>query len=387
MNEPSVRILHITNRLNIGGPTIYVTLLIAGFKARGYDARLICSGDGRDENTMRYYLDEHDITPIEVRELGGIITPIRDVRALWRLYRLIREIEPDVVHTHTTKGGFIGRTAAYMARVPVIVHTLHSHLFHGYFGAPMTWILILMERLAARMSDAVLTLTEGLRQELAETYHITRRGRIMVLPLGLDLDRFANTRRKNGTFRAEWHIPADAPLIGIIGRLEPIKNHALFMEAAAHIRRDLPDAHFIIIGDGILRETLEHQADALGLRDAVTFTGWQQNLPAIYSDLDVSVVSSINEGMPVSVIESLAAGCPVVATAVGGVPDLLNGGALGTLVPPQDAPALADAITTTIRTPPDVTPAQQTILASYGKDRLIDDMDSLYRGLLAKKQR
>lgn len=386
-NAHPMRILRIIARLNIGGPAIHVTLLTQRMAARGYDAQLICGIIENDEGDMIYYAEQHDVHPIIIPQLGRSLNPLRDLATIWKLYRMMRELKPDVVHTHTAKAGFVGRVAAWLARVPVIVHTFHGHVFHGYFGPVKTRLFLMLERLTASMSDAILTLTEGLRQELAETYRIARKGRITVLPLGLDLDDFARIPRRNGAFRQAWNIPQDVPLVGIVGRLVPIKNHALFLEAARFILDAHPGARFVIVGDGEVRDMLEAQTDAYGLRDAVIFTGWQQNLAQIYSDLDVSVISSINEGTPVSVIESLAAGCPVVATAVGGLPDLLDGGVMGVLTPPGDAAALAEAISNTINDPPDVSQAQATMLDRYGIERLVNDLDSLYRGLLAKKKR
>jgi glycosyltransferase involved in cell wall biosynthesis len=303
------------------------------------------------------------------------------------VYRLIREVKPDVVHTHTAKAGFIGRIAAWMNGVPVIVHTFHGHVFHGYFSPLTTKVFIFLERLTARMSDTIITLTDSLRRELAEEYHIARKGRITVLPLGLDLESFAKTPRKIGTFRAAWDISADVPLIGIVGRLASVKNHALFLQSAVLIKQHLPNARFMIVGDGETRAEAEAQVDALGLRDSTTFTGWQRDLPPIYSDLDVLVISSTNEGTPSTVIESLSARCPVVSTAVGGLPDLLDHGKLGKLVPSGDAEALSTAILETLSNPPDSQEIQAIMIDRYGIDRLVKDMDSLYRGLLAKKTR
>jgi glycosyltransferase involved in cell wall biosynthesis len=307
---------------------------------------------------------------------------------LWKLYKLMRDLKPDVVHTHTAKAGFVGRWAAWFAGVPVIVHTVHGHVFQGYFGALKTTLFILLERLTARISDSIITLTDGLRRELSDTYHIARKGRITVLPLGLDLEAYAKTPRKTGAFRQMCNIDTDAPLIGIVGRLVPIKNHKLFLEAAAKVRVKLPNVHFVIVGDGETRQEIETWVDTLGLRESVSFTGWQRDLAPIYSDMDVLVISSLNEGTPVSVIESLAAGCPVVATAVGGLPDLLDHGLLGKLVPlSSDPQPLANAIVETLTNPPDGRPTQQLMLDRYGIERLVFDMDSLYRGLLAKKRR
>jgi glycosyltransferase involved in cell wall biosynthesis len=336
---------------------------------------------------MRYFAEAHGVQPILMPELGRSLHPLRDAVTIWRLYRLMRRLKPDIVHTHTAKAGFVGRMAARLAGVPVIVHTLHGHVFQGYFSPTMTRVFIQLERLAARMSDTVITLTEGLRRELVEQYRITRASHITVLPLGLDLAPFAAMKRKSGAFRQGCAIPADAPLIGIVGRLVPVKNHRLFFEAAAQIKSQRPDARFVVVGDGEMRGEVEAQVDSLNLRESVVFTGWIQDVAPVYADLDALAISSLNEGTPVSVIEALAAGCPVVATAVGGLPDLLDRGALGALVPPGDAEALASALIRVIDQPPDGEKAQKLILDRYSIDRLVRDLDSLYRGLLAKKRK
>jgi glycosyltransferase involved in cell wall biosynthesis len=387
MTQRPIRVVNIVARLNIGGPAIHVTLLTEKLGPPDYDSKLICGKIGADEGDMQYFADQHGVVPIFIPELRRNLNPIRDLITTWQLYRLLRQLKPDVVHTHTAKAGFVGRIAAKLAGVPVIVHTFHGHAFRGYFSASMAQLIIVLERFTARLSDTIITLTDSLRRELSDTYHITRKGRITVLPLGLDLSEFVNTPHKTGAFRKVWNIPPDVPLIGIVGRMVPIKNHALFLEAAIKVKAQLPEAHFLIVGDGDTRSPIEAQIDALGLRSAFTLTGWQKDLAQIYADMDVLVISSINEGMPISVIEALSAKCPVVATSVGGLPDLLGDGEFGKLVPLGDADALAAAIIDVLRQPPNGTDAQQAMLDRYGIERLIRDLDSLYRGLLAKKGR
>jgi len=384
MTEP-IRILRIIARLNIGGPAIHVTLLTEKLGAPTYVSTLVCGNIEAGEGDMQYFAEKHGVTPRLLPELGRSLNPLRDLRTIWQLYKLMREIRPQVVHTHTAKAGFVGRVAAKLAGVPVIVHTFHGHVFQGYFSPLKTQMFIVLERITARMSDTVITLTEGLRRELSEDYRITRKSRITVLPLGLDLDAFARVPRKAGDFRRAHGIAPDVPLIGIVGRLVPIKNHALFLQAALKVRASIPNAVFAIIGDGELRAELEAETARLGLTDSVKFTGWVREVAPVYSDLDVLVISSLNEGTPVSVIEALAARCPVVTTAVGGLPDLLDRGALGALVPTEDVDALAAAITGAITDPPDTERAQRLMLDRYGIDRLVKDLDELYRGLLAKK--
>ncbi len=378
--------MNIVARLNIGGPAVAVTMLAQKFRERGYESDLVCGTIEPGEGDMTYYAVERGVEPIIIPELGRSLSPVRDIKTLWKVYQLIRERQPDVVHTHAAKAGFVGRVAAWMAGVPVIVHTFHGHVFRGYFSPSRTRIFIWLERLTARLSDTIITLSDGLRRELAEEYHITRKGRITVLPLGLDLEPFIQTPRHQGQFRAAWNISPDAPLVGIIGRLTPIKNHTLFLKAAQRLRQQFPAARFVIVGDGESRRDIEAKVDELGLRPAVILTGWQKDMAPIYSDLDVLVVTSINEGTPVVVIEALANCCPVVSTEVGGLPDLLDHGKLGRLTPSDDVEAMSQAISQTLKSPPDGESAQRLMIDRYGIDRLMQDLDGLYRGILTRKR-
>lgn len=378
-----IRIMRIIARLNIGGPAIHVALLTQRMSAPDYESVLVCGNIDEAEGDMAYFARERGVEPVIVPALGRALNPLGDLRTIWTLYRMMRRYQPDVVHTHTAKAGFTGRVAAWLAGVPVIVHTFHGHVFRGYFSPMRTKVFLLLERLTARMSDAVITLTEALKGEIADEFHVTSREQIVVLPLGFDLSPFLSAERKNGAFRRAWNIADDALLIGIVGRLVPVKNHALFLEAAAKVHAARPDARFAVVGDGELRDAIEVQVDTLGLHDAVVFTGWQRELAPVYADLDALVISSINEGTPVSVIEALATGCPVVTTAVGGLPDLLEGGNLGTLVPSGDADALANALFAS----PSPVDARQLMHERYSVDRLVRDLDTLYRDLLKKKKR
>lgn len=387
MNQQPTRILRIITRLNISSPSLHAILLAERLGSPDYDSRLVYGTVESDDGDMAYLAEQHQVNAVVIPVLRRPIHPWRDLVAVWRLYQLMREFQPDVVHTHTAKAGFLGRLAARLAGVPVVVHTFHGHNFQGYFTPSMAWVFVGMERLAARWSDTIVTLTETLRRELAETYRIARRAQITVLPLGLDLSPFVNMSRGCCGFRQAWGIPADVPLVGIVGRLAAVKNHALFLEAAALIHQKRPDVRFVIVGDGLTRLEVEAHIKRLGLGAVVTLTGWQYDIPPVYSDLDVLVVSSLSEGTPVPVIEALAARCPVVATAVGGLPDMLDQGALGTLVPPEDPVALAEAVLATLDNPPETEAAQAIMLDRYGIDRLVRDLDGLYRGLLARKRR
>lgn len=385
MSAP-VRIVRLITRLNVSGPALQSILLTAELRRLGYETHLIAGHTPTDRDNMLGMAARCDVNPLIVDDLTRSLNPLRFVRAVWTLYRLLRRLQPDIVHTHTTTAGFVGRIVARLAGVRVIVHTLHVHPFKGYYNPLRTRVFRWVEWLGARLSDSIITLSESLRQELVETYHIAPKRALTVLPLGFDLAQFAAVPRHRNAFRTAHGIPADVPLVGFVGRLIPVKNPACFLTVIAALRTRLPNVHAVLIGDGTLRAELEAQADTLGIGPHVTFTGWQEDMPSAYSDIDVLLLTSHNEGTPVPIIEALAAGCAVVASNVGGVSDLLDGGAFGTLIKSEDVAGMTDALVQALTQPPDPAPAREAMLRRYDIARLAQELDSLYRGLLARKQ-
>jgi len=245
-----------------------------------------------------------------------------------------------------------------------------------------------MERSLAWGTDRIVTVSDRIKNELV-SYGVAPAGKITVVPLGFDLEPFLSCQEERGKFRGELGIGSGEKLVGIVGRLFPIKNHRLFLDAAARVASMEPDCRFVVVGDGILRPELEQVSRNVGIADRVIFTGWRRDLPRIYADLDALIVSSDNEGTPVSAIEAMAAGCPVVATRVGGLPDLIAENETGFLVPPKDAEQLASAVLRVLREPEMVRPvseaARAVARARFSVRRLIDDTQDLYEELLAEK--
>lgn len=377
-------------RLNVGGPAIHVANLNAGLDPRYFESVLVSGTENLGEGSMAYYAEGRGVVPLIVPEIVGeaSLKP-RDLKALNALVKILRRERPQIVHTHTAKAGFVGRVAARLAGVPIVIHTYHGHVLHGYYGPRKTEMLRRMEASLARISDHIVAVSQQVKQDLV-TYGIAPYQKIRVIHLGFDLAPFRASSACRGQFRRELGIGPE-PLIGIVGRLFPIKNHRLFLDAAKKIVELNPDARFVIVGDGTLRPDLEAHAHDLGIADRVIFAGWRQDTYRIYADLDVLVVSSDNEGTPVSAIEAMAAGKPVVATAVGGLPDLIADGETGYLVPPRSGDALAVAVTKVICNPEVAgrigRAAQQAACERFDEKRLIADMESLYRELLASKQK
>ncbi|MFQ3535269.1 MAG: glycosyltransferase [Aggregatilineales bacterium] len=338
----SPKIVHIISRLNIGGISPYVIPIVALLSQAGYRSGLIAGSLGKREGDMSYLAERVGVQPLYISHLGRDISPLRDLATAVQLYRVLRREKPTIVHTHTAKAGLVGRLAAKWAGVPLIFHTYHGHVFHSYFGPAKTRFYITLERFGGALSTRIIAVSPNLQREIGQVYRIAPLHKVALVVPGYDLSALRQTSHPSGSFRARFGIPEDAPLVGIVGRLVPIKHHALFLTAMAQVAEALPQARFAIIGDGELRAALEKQAESLGIRRSVIFTGWQRDLAAIYGALDCLVLCSKNEGLPSAVIEALVTGVPVVATAVGGVVDMLADGR-GILVPPNDASALAAA--------------------------------------------
>jgi len=323
------------------------------------------------------------------------LSPVDDLRAAVSVYQILRSVRPAILHTHTAKAGSVGRLAAAFynrtggAKVRV-VHTYHGHVLDGYFGSMTTQIFTEAERQLARATDAIVAISPQIRTELLEEHRIGLEKQYHVIPLGFDLRAMAAVSRDEAAqtaARAALALPAGAHVVTTVGRLTAIKAHQLFLEAAHRIAARDAGAVFLIVGDGELRSVLEASARTLGLSDRTRFLGWRGDLAAIYGATDVFLLTSRNEGTPVALIESLAAGAPAVSTDVGGVRDVIDGDGVGLLAPFGDADALASRTLELLADPARRRlmgeQGRRAMLARYTLDRLLDDMERLYRSLVS----
>jgi glycosyltransferase involved in cell wall biosynthesis len=392
-----VRVLRLITRLNIGGPSIQAIALSDRLSARGFTTRLAHGALGAGEGDMRYLLPA-SVDVEYIPSLHREISPASDARAVARVLALIREFRPRIVHTHMAKAGAVGRVAALIhnrtsprdARVKV-VHTYHGHVLDGYFGGARNALFVGIERLLAHAADRIVAISPAILEELLRGHRIGRPEQYRVVPLGFDLAALAavddGARRRA---REELGIASGAHVVSTVGRLTAIKQHHLFLETARLVANHDRDALFLVAGDGELRSRLEQTARDFGIADRTRFLGWRRDLNAVYSATDVFLLTSRNEGTPVALIESLAAGVPGVATDVGGVGDVLApgaGDAFGLVAKDGDADGLALAIDSLLadgacrRAMGDR--GRAAMLARYGIDRLVADIDALYRELLA----
>ena len=378
-------ILYIIARMNIGGPALHVAQLSSGLLQKGFETTLVSGRQADTEGDMTDLAEEYGLRFHLYNNLGARPSPLNDLYACSRLWRLMRLTSPRIVHTHTAKAGALGRIAAKLAKVPIIVHTFHGHVFSGYWGSGISKIIIFIERILAQLSTVILTVSESVRYELLQ-HNIAPPEKIYVLPLGLDLNIYKNCSAKTGQFRRELGVGPNLPLIGNVGRLVPIKNHRHFLMAAHLMVEAGFEGRFVIVGSGQLEIELQKLSRELGIGDLVIFTGWRRDLDRIYADVDVLVNTSINEGTPYAIIEAMAARVPVVATSVGGVPDIINSEMTGYLVSPDDVNSLVDAIYCALKTPDAMLDAAQSyVLENHDLERMINRTVNFYSKLLKER--
>jgi glycosyltransferase involved in cell wall biosynthesis len=414
-----VKIVRVIARLNVGGPAKHVIWLTKGLQNSEFESLLATGTVPPGEDDMGYFATEQGVSPIFVSQMSREIS-VKDLLTIWKLYRLFVREQPDIIHTHTAKAGTVGRVAGLLYRwlTPNVllgrpracrfVHTYHGHIFHSYYGPLKTRLFLSIERaLALLITDRIVVISEQQRREINHDFRVGRAERFAVIPLGLDLSVFADWRKRGRSFREEVGVERDEILVGIVGRLTEIKNHELFLRAAADFKTRVWRGHsagvvkFVVIGDGALRAKLEQLTASLGLTEDVTFAGSRRDVENLYPALDIVALTSLNEGTPLTLIEAMANARPVISTAVGGVVDLLGKSVSpdadtsfvicerGLRVPVNDAAAFADGLGYLI---------DDSILrreigergllfveSNYSKDRLLEDVSALYTDLMAGK--
>jgi len=384
-----VRVLRVIARLNVGGPALHVSYLARGLRERGYETTLVAGDVGRGEESMAFVAEREGVDVVRLAGLSRELSPIRDAVAAVRLARLIRRLRPDILHTHTAKAGAVGRVAAILAagrRPPVVVHTFHGHVLRGYFGTAGTLLFRAIETALARVTDALVAVSPQVRDELVRL-RVAPAGRFVVVRLGIELEPRVHCDEDPATIRSRIGVAPDRFVVGWFGRMTAVKRTDDLLDALAALRERGVDALLLLVGDGDDRERLERLAHGRGLAKSVLFLGYQEDVARWYAACDAIVLTSANEGTPVTLIEALAASRPVVATRVGGVEDVIDDGVTGLLVRPADTHAIAERLAM-LAADPDLRrrmgeAGRARVLERYAVKRLVDDVDQLYRTLLA----
>lgn len=396
-HKGKIRVMHVVNRLNLGGITYNAACIAHGLKPE-FETRVVCGIKDPYEESSEFIMRKVGIEPIYVEEMHRTINPINDWKAYRHILGLILKFRPDIVHTHGAKAGVLGRIAAWRAGVPVIIHTYHGHVFHSYFGKLKTRFFLIMERMLSKITTAIVAISKLQKEELSKVYKISRPEKFHIIELGYDLGPFAtNSGEKRALFRASYKISEDTLLVGTIGRIVPIKNIPLIIEAWLMIDQDIRrKARLFIIGDGEQRKEMENICERNRLRIStpekrnpeaeIIFTSWIQDSDMAMAGLDIVALSSLNEGTPASLIEAMASGKPIVTTGVGGIPDMVTEGQTALIVESGNAAQLAHALEKLMTDAGLRSKMSENgppfARKRYASDRLITDMNRFYHDLI-----
>ncbi|HUE23898.1 MAG TPA: glycosyltransferase [Bryobacteraceae bacterium] len=379
--------MRVVTRLNIGGPAIHTLLLTREMAALEYRTLLVAGSCEPEDGDMRCLLQPADSVRW-VPELSRSVRPWRNLKALWRLWRLLRREQPAIVHTHTAMAGCLGRLAAVLSGAPIIIHTFHGNSLNEYFSRTQAFVFRRVEQVLARFTDALCVVSPQQAVELSAKFHVAPAHKFHVVPLGLELDDYFALRPPAGT----------GPLtVGWFGRMVPVKNIALLAATIENALERSQSIRFVIAGDGPDRSALTGLLDRY--RERVEWLGWQKEILPAMARCAVVLQTSRNEGTPVALIQGMAAARPFVSTAVGGLVDMVSGSVERTtggarwyangVLTESSAGTLADALAALAG---DRTLVARMGLAGrafasrqYRKETLVENLDTLYRKLLRKK--
>ena len=391
--NPMPKIMHIITRLDMGG-SAQNTLLTCRELAMGYETLLV-HGLGRESGmtaaevqaveARKQAAQKRGVVFIRVSSLVRRISPLRDLAAFCALLWHIRRQRPDIVHTHTSKAGILGRLAARLAGVPHIVHTPHGHVFYGHFGRLASALFLALERRFSRFTEKTVALTPSERQDYIDL-GVGGSENTLTIHSGVDLGAFGAGNLDAAAGKASLGLNPTRRLVGFAGWLLPIKGPMHLLNAMPSVWEDHPEVALVFVGKGAMEAELKQKADRLGLNGRVKFLGWRDDLHAIMPLFDVFVLPSLNEGMGRVLVEAMAAGRPIVASRVGGIPDLVRHGETGLLVAPRDEIELADSISLILSNPD-----KAERMGAMGRLKcrefdlcaMVSKLDALYRSLLA----
>ncbi len=335
-----MRICHIITKPELGGAQLTTLRLLSELSKDNYEISFITSNSGILTSD---FLKLQKVKNFLLSSFKRDIEPINDILTLYKIYKILKNQKCEIVHTHSSKAGILGRLAARIAKTKFILHTVHGWSFNEYQPLLIKRLFILLEKIAARWTTKLICVSKK-DIETALKYKIANREKIVLIRYGISKEAFQFQNLNIAEKRAELVIKNNGPIVAMVSCLKPQKSPQDYIKAAAIVKKDIPEANFLIIGDGILRKKVLRLADNLGLNGSLLFKGWRRDIPEILSVIDVLVLSSLWEGLPVVLLEAMASGKPVIATNVGGTSEIIRDGIDGILVPPKDYKALSEKI-------------------------------------------
>jgi len=389
MSSPKkIKVLRIINRFNIGGPTYNATFLTK-FLSDDFETLLIGGLPEENEANSLHILEKYGVEPVLLPEMKREPNLKSDRIALKKIKTIIREFKPDIVHTHASKAGALGRRAAVSCNVPIIVHTFHGHIFHSYFGKIKTALFKNIERYLARKSTGIIAISEIQKKELCEIHKIAPKGKTTVIPLGFDLDIFQENYESNRTHtRTKYDIDKNTVAVAIVGRLTAIKDHFFFLDVIEEldIQSD-KKVKIFIVGDGDMKSEIEERLIPMQKKGIqISLTSWIYNIAEFNAGMDIMCLTSKNEGTPVSLIEAQASNIPVISTEVGGVADIVEENETGFIIPRKNKREFVSKLKLLVENDELRLKMKkkgwQNVHQKYSYQRLAKDMESFYQSLI-----
>ncbi len=388
-----IKVLHIVNRFNLGGH-VYKPLYLAKHLPENYEMLIVGGTHTENEESAEFLFKKEAITFTLIPEMSRNISIKDDFKAFVKLIKIIRKFKPDIIHTHASKAGLLGRLAGFFCGTKVIVHTFHGHVFHSYFSKWKTQIFIWIEKIMSAISSGIIAVSDKQKYELTKVFKVAPAKKTYSIPIGLNLDSFYNLSEVDAqTAREQFRINSKDIVISIVGRLVPIKNHQLFIDVIGQLKaKGHKNIKALIVGDGELKEELMEQCHNLGLKtDAsqsdydVYFTSWIKDVSTVYAASDIVALTSHNEGTPVTLIEAQVAKKPIVSTDAGGTRDILIPSKYN-LISEPDADKFSDAIINLIKNLEDDSfmdnVSREKIYHSYSQITMVKNMDAFYKKML-----
>lgn len=331
-----VKVAHIVTRLDFGGAQQNTLHTVEHLDRERFEPLLVCGRGGYlDDRTRALGPSGSPVRTRFIEDLDRSVSPLRDLMAFLQLYAVLSEEKPEIVHTHSSKAGILGRLAAALAGVPVIVHTFHGFGFHEGMPKPVRAAYVLLERISALFSSRLVFVSKA-NMGYARSYRIGAPEAYRLIRSGVRLSDFPAAIESRRKKRESLGVPADAPLVVCVGNLKPQKNARDFVRAARAVCGKMPEARFVFVGEGPLRGELEDEVRGAGLKDRILFPGWRKDTGELLAAADVFFLTSLWEGLPRALVEAMKSGLPCVAYSVDGVSDILRDGVNGFAVEPRD---------------------------------------------------
>lgn len=375
-----IRVVHIITQLELGGAQLNTLYTVENLDPERFETFLIAGPGGMQDERARKSMGERFF---QIPSMGRTLSPFKDFKAFLEIKKLLNELQPDIVHTHSSKAGVLGRWAANRAGVPHVIHSIHGWAFSDFQPPFRNWLYILCERQTARITDrfisvSLINIDEGLSK------HIFDETEVELIRSGVDLKRFADAPVRREAIRKEFGFPENCPLVLMVAVFKPQKAPLDFIRVARTLHEDMPEVRFLMVGDGELREAIEERLRDTGLTRIVALAGWRGDIPELMKASDVLALTSLWEGLPQVFPQAIAAGLPIVATDVDGASEIIHQGVTGFLSTPKETHKTADLLFTLLKDEKmrrSFSEKAQQYVPDFDQDLMVKKQEALYFSL------